>query len=99
MMQGQGPVNWDAARQFALSIVSQSGSEPNVDPIARMRLEELVRVADLHVAAATGLSTSVAGGIVTALPVTRAVWAQRTLDSWRPTFERLARALSADPDA
>ena len=41
-----GPVNWDVARQMAqwLALEGQT-SEPNVDPLTRMRYEELYRVA------------------------------------------------------
>ena len=100
MLQGQGPLNWDAARQFASSIASGGTSEPNIDPLERIKLEQLARVADLQVADLTGLATSVTGRGVSVLPVTRAAWAQRALDAYRPLFEGLAGAISAaDPDA
>ena len=51
MLQGQGPLNWDAARQFALMIATEGKSEPNVDPGVRFQYQELGRIADLHVAA------------------------------------------------
>ena len=59
LFQQQGPVNWDAARQLALSIATgdTTTSEPNVDPLERIKIEQLARVADLQVANATGLST------------------------------------------
>ena len=98
LLRNQGPLNWDAARQFAVSIAGGGASEPNVDPLERMRLEELARVAELQVAGTTGLSTSIAGRALTVMPVTRTVWAQRTLDAYRPLFDRLATALSQDPE-
>jgi putative hydrolase len=52
-------------------------------------------VAELHVANVTGLSTSITGRELTVLPVTRGVWAQRTLDDYRPLLERLAASLGA----
>src|SRR6516165_8783923 len=61
MLQGQGPLNWDAARQFALMIATEGKAETNVDPAVRFRYQELGRIADLHVQQATGLDT-VAGG-------------------------------------
>ena len=63
LFQQQGPVNWDAARQLALSIATgdTTSGEPNVDPLERIKIEQLARVADLQVANATGLSTSVTG--------------------------------------
>ena len=93
MLRSQGPVSWDAARQFAVQVASGGSSEPNVDPMERIRLQELARVAELRISAATGLPTS-KSGIVTVLPVTRSDWARRTLDAWRPLLERLAESLS-----
>jgi putative hydrolase len=60
-----------------------------------MRLEEIGRVAEMHVARVTGLSTSATGAVPTIVPVTRAAWAQRTLDAHRPLLERLAASLGA----
>lgn len=90
----QGPIGWDAARQLALSIASDGGEERNVDPLERIRLEQLVRIAELHVANATGLPSSFGGTGVSIMPVTRGQWAATTLDSWRPLFERLAGSLT-----
>lgn len=100
----QGPIGWDAARQLALSIATDGGEEGNVDPLERIRLEQLVRIAELHVGNATGLPTSFGGTGVSIMPVTRGQWAATTLDSWRPLFERLAGSLTpptapSTPDA
>src|SRR3546814_1104284 len=59
---------WDSARQLAMSIATDGTSEPNVDPADRMAIEQLARVADLHVADVTGLSTSVNGRTLTVVP-------------------------------
>ena len=90
-----GPLQWDAARQVAMQVASGGGSEPNVDPLARIDLEQLVRVADMRIAAATGLSTSRTGRTVTIEPITRAQWVQRSLDAFKPLFESLAASLAA----
>lgn len=74
-----------------------AGSEPNVDPLQRMRLDEILRVAELHVGEATGLTTSQAGRPVHADAVSQAAWAERTLDDYRPVLERLAAALAPAP--
>jgi putative hydrolase len=95
---GQGPVNWEVARQTAQWIATDGASEGNVDPLERMRMEELLRVADLHVSETTGLSTSTAGGVLSALPVTRGDWALHSMETYRPFVERLARALADSPD-
>jgi putative hydrolase len=95
MLQGSGPVSWDAARQFAVQMATGGQSEPNPDPADRIRFEELVRVADLRVTDLTGLSTSTTGRVISVVPVTRAEWARRSLDAWRPLLERLSTSLSA----
>src|SRR4051794_20801140 len=93
MLGTQGPVQWDGARQLALSIATGGESEPNVDPLERVKYEQLARVADLQVAQATGLSTSTTGRPVTIAPVTRSQWALTTLDAYRPIVEKMATAL------
>jgi putative hydrolase len=90
----QGPVSWDAARQLAMSIATGGQSEPNVDPLERMKLEQLVRVAELQVADATGLSTSITGSSVTAAPVNRSLWVARSDAAYRELFEQLASSLT-----
>jgi len=98
MFAQQGPVNWDVARQIALFLATEGEAEANVDPLERMRLEELVRVADLHISERTGLATSVTGGVLSVAPVTRSDWAMRSLDAHKPLFERLATSLNAAGD-
>ena len=90
---------WDGARQLAVSVATEGTSEPNVDPVERMRIEQLARVADLHVANATGLSTSVGGRAVSVLPVNRTRWVMDSLDAYRPLVERLADALGPQEPA
>lgn len=98
MFSRQGPVNWDVARQTAGWLATDGKGEPNVDPLERIRLEELVRVADLQVSSATGLDTSIAGGVLSILPVTRGDWALHSLEAYRPFLERLATSLSTSAD-
>lgn len=101
LAQQQGPLNWDAARQLALSVVTggpgATTSEPNVDPLDRMAIEQLARVAELHVARVTGLATSTTGVPLVVEPVTRTQWVLQSLDDHRPRFERLAAGLRAAP--
>ena len=88
MLQQQGPVSWDAARQLAASIATEGVSEPNIDPLDRIKLEQLARVAELQVTNATGLDVA-----ATVRPVTRTQWIQHTLTSHRELFEALAGSL------
>ena len=91
-----GPLNWQIARQAALVAATGGELEPNVDPLERLRMEELLRVADLHVSDATGLATG-QSGLVSVRAVTRAEWAYYTLDHYRSLFEGLAGALTSAP--
>jgi putative hydrolase len=99
MLQSQGPVGLDAARQLAVAMATEGVTEPNVDPLARMRLEELSRVAELQVAQATGLDLTRGGRSITVRPATRAEWAMRAFDDLRPLLTTLASTLSADTTA
>jgi putative hydrolase len=93
--QGGGGVPWDAARNLALAVATDNTTEPNVDPLERIKLEQLARVAELHVANVTGLSTTVTGRELTVAPVNRGMWAQRTLEDYRPLLEKLAGSLGS----
>jgi putative hydrolase len=99
-LSGQGPLNWDAARQFATLGATGGVSESNVDPSARIALEALGSIVEMH---ARDL-TSFDGRFPTLATVTPSVWAQQTLDAYRPLFTELATSLgrrgaSTDGDA
>jgi putative hydrolase len=95
----QGGMAWDSARQLAISLATGGTSESNVDPVERMGIEQLARVADLHVADVTGLSTSPTGRAVTVVPVNRTRWVMDSLDAYRPLVELLAGTLGTPPEA
>jgi putative hydrolase len=95
MLAGQGSLSWDAARQFAVSIATEGKPEFNVDPTKRIELAALVHIADMHVADLTGLDTAPGGRVTEIVPVSPGVWAQHTLEAYRPIFEKLATALQA----
>jgi putative hydrolase len=99
LFQQQGPVGWDAARQLARSVATDGGAEPNVDPMERIKIEQLARVAELQVGTVTGLPATTSGTGIAIVPVTRGQWADATLDAWRPLFEHLAGALEEQPSA
>lgn len=96
-MSGQGPVNWDVARQVALmSATHGATSEPNVDPAARIEIERMFAEVDPHVRALTGLSTGASGRPPACVAVNRSTWAHHTLEAYRPIVSGLATALSQD---
>jgi putative hydrolase len=98
MLQTPGPVNWEIARQCAESIAAAdptSGArrpEAGIDTTHRTELEQLVRVAQTHVTAVSGLAE------VSAVPVRvvgRVEWTRATLDGLRPVIESLSSTLTA----
>ncbi len=94
LLTSQGPINWEIARQMAQWGATGGEAERNPEPVARVRIEELLRVAELHIGEATGLQVS-ASGLLTAQVVTPREWALRTLDDWKPLLERLAGTVTA----
>jgi putative hydrolase len=98
-LQGQGPLNWDAARQFAVLGATQGEPEHNVDPSDRIAYTELARIAAMHVSDVTGGDADFPEARV----VTRSQWAAETLEAYRPLFTDLANSLGqqapADADA
>ena len=93
-LAGQGPLNWDAARQFAALAANGGATEPNIDPTVRIKLAELAQIAQLHVRDLTGFD----GPSPEVLPVTAGAWAQRTLEAYRPLFTELATSLGKPVD-
>jgi putative hydrolase len=99
MFTAAGPVNWEIARQVAVWTATGGQAEPNVDPLRRIRLEELTRVAELQVGQATGLATNATGRAVSVQPVGRTQWVLATLDAYRPLLEELAKAIGGPAEA
>lgn len=93
-LAGQGPLNWDAARQFAQLSASSGGAEGTVEPTLRISLEQLARIAQPHVADVIGGDEEIGDIRV----VTRAQWAAETLDAYRHLFTELATSLGAGDD-
>jgi putative hydrolase len=88
-LSGQGPINWDAARQFAQLATQQGGPDGNVDPVARIALSDLGRIVEMHIRDLTTYD----GTFPEITAVTSSQWAQRTLDAYRPLFTELATSL------
>ena len=98
-LQGQGPLNWDAARQFAQLGATGGTPEANVDPAVRMAFADLARLAWFHVADVVGSGDDAPDPQA----VTRSQWASGTLDAYRHLFTEMATALGTpapdDPEA
>jgi putative hydrolase len=101
-LSGQGPLNWDAARQFAVIAASGGGllagtgatTPANVDPAVRIKYGELAEIARLHVADVMQLEVPATEPSV----ATAEQWAQQTLEAYRPLFTELATSLGSTDD-
>ncbi len=105
MLAGQGPLNWDAARQFAImsatggsGIPGASGvpatASPNIDPSVRIKYAELANIARLHVADVMGLDVPEVEPSV----ATPEQWAAETLEAYKPLFTEMATSLGPQDD-
>ena len=93
MLQGAAP-GASQAREVARAISSGGVSEPNIDPSDRIAVEQLVRVAELRVADATGLQP--ARGAALRVEVTNRIgWSDRTVDDYGELFGALGESITA----
>jgi putative hydrolase len=97
MLGTNAPDQWEMVRSFALNVATGGESEGNVDPVERIRVEQLSRVAELNVVEATGMPVSPDGRRLTCVPVGRGDWTVRALESWRPILDAMAPTPSARP--
>ena len=84
----------DNAMNIAVSIAGGGQTEPNVDPVDRMALEQLIRVAELQIGQATGLRTSTSSPLTIA-PVTRGDWVRHSMKAYKPILEQMASAMTS----
>src|SRR5579885_646907 len=97
VFQQQSGSSWDVARQLATSLATEGEPEANVEPVVRMQLEQLGRVAELRVGDATGLPLGQGGAGIAIVPVTRSQWVQRSTDAYRGLLEAMATSLNQAP--
>jgi putative hydrolase len=88
-----GPVNWDLARQLAVSTLG--GAQQPVSPTDRAGVAEAVRLADLWLDEVTELPS----GVHTVESWTRLEWIEKTLPVWSalcdPVAARVVAAMSS----
>ncbi len=90
MLGTNAPNQWEMTRSFAVNVATGGTAEDNVEPVQRIRLEQLSRVAELNVVEATGMPVSPDGRRLTCVPVGRADWTVRALESWQPVLAAMA---------
>jgi putative hydrolase len=97
MMAKQGPLPWDTVVQIAQSSVNGAGSGGSgggtVNPLHRIRLEELVRIIEPHVVELGGLQVAGEKGF-SIDAVTKDVWVAQFLAHHKSQFEKIAAAIA-----
>ena len=79
------------------NIASEGQVETNVDPIERMSLEQIMRVAEMRIANFTGIDTSHNQVIQTEV-VTRTQWLDKTIEEYGYLFQALSKAMRKSSD-
>jgi putative hydrolase len=93
MSSSSGPVQWELARQLAVTGAAEAGGDPEPDQAARGAIEEAVRLAELQVVDLTGLEPS--GDVVRVELARRADWIATSMEAYRPLVEGAATRLAA----
>lgn len=84
-----GPVNWDLARQLAVSHVATTDQSP--DPADREQVDQALRLADLWLEPLTTLPSGVTGTAAWS----RVDWVERTLPVWATLCDPVAAQVVA----
>ena len=93
MLSGAAGPSAGSARDLARSIATHGESEPNIDPQDRIKIEELVRVAELQVQSATQLAVARRGTLRVEV-VNRSQWVDNTIEHYRPLLSTIAESIS-----
>jgi putative hydrolase len=89
---GAGDHWFEAARTLAFGVATDGGQDDNPDPLVRIAFEELARVAELHVAAATGITASSGPTGVSFEALGPGQWSFRVLEAYRPVLKSMVEA-------
>lgn len=97
MLNTGSPIQWELAVQLAESVANagfDSGSD-EVEPVDRIRLEELYPIAELHVSDIMGMDTRGGHKPLAISTVNRSRWIRTNISSWKPLLEKIAQAIIA----
>jgi putative hydrolase len=89
---GGGDTWFEAARTLAHGVATDGREDDNADPLVRIAFEELARVAELHVANATGISLTTGGSSISFDAVGPGAWSSRVLSAYRPILQLMVEA-------
>ncbi len=90
---GGGADGWyEAARTLAFGVATDGGTDEHPDPLVRIGYEELARVAELHVAEATGIAPHSGSGGASFEAIGPGLWSHRVLEAYRPVLASMVEA-------
>jgi putative hydrolase len=92
MSASHGPVNWELARQVGIASAVEAGPDTEPTDDDRRLLEDVARVAELHVGRATGLPAP--ADVAPVRAVRRAEWVNANTESLRALLEPAAVRLT-----
>src|SRR3990172_11283611 len=93
LLSSTGPVNWELARQVGIASASWGREDPSPTDQDGRAFEEAVRVAELQVAAFTGLEPP--SGLPSIRAVRRADWVQANVEGLKALVEPAAAKLAS----
>lgn len=88
-----GSGHLELARSLAQGVATSGEPEGNVDPGERIELEELARIAELHVGEVTGMAATPTGAALEIKTLTPGAWAAQTVADWSYLLEALSETL------
>lgn len=92
LLQSEGPINLEVARQVAGWVATQGAEEPRIDPADTELMAELTRTAQMYVHQATGLGADLEPRPTT---IGRREWTSQTLEHLAPVLSTLAQQLGS----
>ncbi len=82
MLGSQKGMGAEMARQMAVSVANVIPNQPNVEPLDRIKYEELTKILQIHLQSFSALPEISSHDITDIEVVTRVEWASRTVNDW-----------------
>ncbi len=82
MLGSQKGMGTEMARQMAVSVANVIPNQPNVEPLDRIKYEELTKILQIHLQSFAALPEISSHDITDIEVVTRVEWASRTVNDW-----------------
>ncbi len=97
LLGSQKGMQSEMARQMAVSVANVPANQPNVDPLDRIKYEELTKILDIHLRN-YGALPEVSSRNSKIEVVTRIEWAQRTVSDWERYANMLIKVAEVQED-